>query len=709
MAQVLSRSPRDGALLASMADIAGLAGVRRPVVTTWRRRHADFPAPVGDDTPPLFDAREVCEWLIATGRAERGRLEPDLHLHALASFDSALPPRALVTAVTALICLRHLDDEPLADGGRVDLDDLRDRAAAVDPADDLLLSEVTALPYDLGWLARTVDDLIEAAWGCRGAFERIMTARDRLGARELCSSTVDAGLARLVAGLSGVRERARHGGSVVVADPAAGPGDLLAAVARLAVEDCAPVVVAAEPEAYLARLVRRRLTVHGVPTIDQDVRVGAELGEDAGDPDAVVTQLPYAPAESRSAADALARIDEIGLRLPPGRTAVVLGPADVLTGALRPYSPDERARAELLTGGMVEAVIRLPGGLVPFRPGYETAVWVLSSAYASPLRGRVLLGDVSDRPLTADVVDALVADVVTWRRDGYPPGAHTRTFCVQADVGDLVDEPGALTARRLPSVRERATEVPAAVARVAELESALARLADPAATPREPVRTGVARAAARRPGGTRVGGLVRAGRLTLVKGARLAPEHVTADGHHPVLGAPEVTGGVDGEVSGGVTGGLSGGRRAGGRYVDRGVLAERYPRAVLTEPGDIVVTTAPTPGVLIDHEGYCVVEFPARALRIPDSERGQLTPRVLAALLTAGGGVRRAAGAVRAPRRLEDWEVPLLASGTVRRLDRLLAELDERRRLAQDEIDALDELRRIATAGLADGTLTLQP
>ena len=35
------------ALLMSMTEIAELAKVQRPVVTTWRRRHRDFPAPVG--------------------------------------------------------------------------------------------------------------------------------------------------------------------------------------------------------------------------------------------------------------------------------------------------------------------------------------------------------------------------------------------------------------------------------------------------------------------------------------------------------------------------------------------------------------------------------------------------------------------------------------------------------------------------------------
>ena len=55
------------ALLMSMTEIAELAKVQRPVVTTWRRRHRDFPAPAGGDAAqPLFDPRQVADWLISS-------------------------------------------------------------------------------------------------------------------------------------------------------------------------------------------------------------------------------------------------------------------------------------------------------------------------------------------------------------------------------------------------------------------------------------------------------------------------------------------------------------------------------------------------------------------------------------------------------------------------------------------------------------------
>ncbi len=668
----------------SMLEIAELAEVQRPVVTTWRRRHhASFPSPTGAaDTQPFFDAREVVEWLVATGRAERPQVEPELQMHTLAALRDALPAADLVATTTALICLRHLDgDEPFSEN-------LPERAAIVDPGDELLLSEITAFPEHLVPLAHAVDGLVEAAWGCRGAFERIMTVRQRLAMPQLYSAAIEPEAARLIAELSGARERSYHGLSVAVADPAAGPGDLLTAAVRTLEERCTAVIVAGEEDSRLARLARRRLIVNGLAALD--VAIGPT--HDVGNPDVLVTQLPYRPGESRSATDVLNRIDDIALRLAPGRTAVVLGPAEILGGTLHPFSPDERARARLIGSGMVEAVIRLPGGVVPFRPGYETAIWVLTSAHSSPWRGRVLLGDVSDRPLTGDVVDALVSDVVTWRRAGYRPDSHTRTFCTQADVADLVRHPQNLTVRIAPSLREVTTRVPATVARVTELEATLDRLGDPAATPRPPIRSGISAAMPSRPDAVTLRALASAGQLHIVPGIRVASEHMIEGGHHPVLGAAEVVGSS----------------RVAARSIDRAVLADHYPQATLTEPGDVVVTLTPELGVHVDEDGYSVVAFPARALRIQAEHRDGLTPRVLAALLTVAG-TPRAPGAVRPPRKLDDWEIPLPDPPTVQRLDAVLADLDARRRLAEDELHLLADLRRITVSGLADGTLTLKP
>jgi hypothetical protein len=45
-----------------MPEIAALAKVRRPVVSTWRRRYANFPPAVEDSSGrPLFDGRQVAD------------------------------------------------------------------------------------------------------------------------------------------------------------------------------------------------------------------------------------------------------------------------------------------------------------------------------------------------------------------------------------------------------------------------------------------------------------------------------------------------------------------------------------------------------------------------------------------------------------------------------------------------------------------------
>ena len=681
-----------GAPLISMPEIAALAGVRRPVVTTWRRRHIGFPAPVGGSiAAPLFDARAVVEWLVGTGRADRAQVEPELSLHTLAAIGAEFPAADLVAMLTALICLRWLDEDEPLDAGQGDVIAVAGRRAArVDPADDLLLSEIRQLPPGSGWLARAADDLIEAAWGCQGAFERIMAARHRFGAAELYAGAVTPELAWLVARLSGAGEHSAPD-SLLVADPAAGTGDLLTAAVELLGVDHPPRCGGAERSTYLARLVRRRLVVHAIPLPEADIRAAGEFPDEAGNPDIIVTQIPYQPQESRSAEAVLDRLGDISARLRPDATAVVIGPADVLVSALPAYSAAERARAKLLQGRMVEAVIRLPGGLAPYRPGYETALWVLRPARQSPWRGRILLADVSDRELTDEVIDELTEDVLTWRRGGYDPRAHTRTLSDQVQISDLVEPPRPLLVRRSRTARERQSGAAAQVVRVAELEAELARIEASAAAARGPVQCGITARGGDRPVLATIGALTKAGRLTMVKGTRLSPAHLAETGQFPVLGGPEL---------------LGRGRR-GQRKIDRATLAAHYPRARLTEPGDVVVTTVPRLAAAVDHDGYSVPEFPARILRIPAAEQAFFTPQVLAALLSADEHGNRPAGAVRHVRRLDQHHIVLLSPAEVQRLHALLTRLDRQLTHAQQEIDALTEIRHVTASGLLDGTLTI--
>ena len=159
--------------LMTMRDIAALARVQRPVVTTWRRRSRTsvhpFPAPhdrLGDQE--LFARDEVVTWL----RTPSGN-NPDARADAApirAATGKALMPSE------APITLRHLAGGPLA--GIPTVDDLLDLADGHDPDDRFLFAELERAT-DLARLARTADDLVEAAWSEPAAHRRLMDARLR--------------------------------------------------------------------------------------------------------------------------------------------------------------------------------------------------------------------------------------------------------------------------------------------------------------------------------------------------------------------------------------------------------------------------------------------------------------------------------------------------------------------------------------------------
>ncbi|QIS18484.1 hypothetical protein [Nocardia terpenica] len=671
--------------------MADLAGVERPVISTWARRHPDFPKPVvGDHRHPLFDAREFADWLITTGRGTRKDIDGDLQSYTLTRLTAEFAPQPLVAHLTSLICLRHLnDDEPL-DAGAEALSHLIRLGMHLDPANTMLQNEIASLSAE--WLPAQVDDLIEASWGTTNAFERVMDLRERLGATDLTAVRLDSELVRLIALLTDAVTVADRDPEATahIYDPYAGVGDLLITTAATLREDQPVHLTARCGDGYLARLTRRRLTVHDLH--DGGFAVHSDQADHPG-ANIIVTQLPYRPAEERSAVESLKLLDDIAVQLHPGTVAVVVAPADT-TGTFDPYSEAGRLRADLIPG-VVKAVIRLPGGLVPYRPGYEVSVWVLGADHKSH-RGEVLLADVTDRPLTHAVVDALITDIVTWSRPDYNPRAHAHIHAIRTPMKSLVSEARPLTPRHQLTELEFSHDVPERVARALDLERILQEARPD--RPQLPSHVELVPSPSLPPV-TTIHELTRGGRqrinlLSLRKGTRIHTEHVNA-AKHPhssssamVIGAPELTG-----------------RSApGDRRIDRIALTANYPSAQLSQPGDVIITTAPEPAALIDHEGHSVVQYPARVLRITEHGSRRFTPRVLAALLTR---TPRVQGAIRAVQRIEEIRLPLLSEEAVERLDRLLAELDNRRQAIHRERTALDELQQLATQGLTDGTLTL--
>ncbi|MGW4197184.1 hypothetical protein [Streptomyces sp. NPDC005004] len=689
--------PESPAWRITYSEIAALAQVKRPVPTTWARRHPDFPAPLAhEDGRPLFDARAVVGWLASTGRGNTDprRLRGELALYTLAAWRTpSLPAPVLMGALTSLICLHQQLDAPVADGP---WEAVLERAAELDPEDLFLLAELKALPdpnHTGPALAELADELIDAAYNPAEAFDWILQSRHRLGSRDMAADELTPAVVRALATLSGVDSLDE--GSVI-AVPHARAGDLLAALHDRAPEQSGHIYLAADPDEAHARLVRRRMLVRGVYEFRLDVVQGGDLSaDDWGYPDLLVCALPYEAAEARDPKAILDQVAALTDYLDTGSTAVVLGPADVLTGPLAPHSDADRLRRSFLEPGLLKAAISLPDGACTFRPGYRTAVWVLARVPEDERTGLVLLADYSGRPLTEHALEPLAEDIAIWRSAGWVPDPRHEPRHAAIVRGTALDErPGApftpqhrtRASRYTRAVVERPSAIADLVRRLDELRSSSSPLRLDAQAVLRPETEPVRR--------TTVGRLLRARRLRRRPGHRFAPEHLTAEGHYVVITPEEILGTA----------------RIGERRIDRGILLTAYEHAQFTEPGDLVVTATPHFGVHVDTAGLSLVAAPARILRVHPDADPPVRPRVLAALLRAAAAeYARTSGAVRASRRIEDLLIPDLSRAEADRYEAVLVEIEGRMALLREQSAALDDLTRVMSAGMADGTLTIQP
>ncbi|MDT0479902.1 hypothetical protein [Streptomyces doebereineriae] len=652
----------------------------------------------------------MAEWLIASGlgNAAPTELRSELALFGVIALRERFTPWQLVETLGSLLCLRRLDrGRPLTDSTGDSLSDAEPdgalwsavlrRAERIDAEDDFVLRELRSLDATAAPLARLADNLVEAAYDERGAYEWLLAARSRLGLDSLAADAVTPELRSLLTQLTDLRLRLRleQGESLTLADPHARAGDLLVALLDDTEDRDRVTVLAADPDDRLTRITRRRLLLAGVNELDLDVQTGTDLEERFADPDLVVTQLPYRPGEDRSVLAALTELERVAYLLRPGCTALVLGPADALVDELK-STEAAQLRSALLRENIVESVIALPGGVLPFRPGYRPALWTLTRGPVPAAEGKVLLADISSEQLTPGVRMRLAEDVLLWRAEGFRGlDGHDPRYGRVVSVADL-DRAfgGPLTPPAPPTSAIWSDKVTERPALIAEAETRLERTtADTRAYEDEqgPYGGAVLRRVGLLPERTTLGKLITARRVTRLPGHRIDEKHLTLDGHHTVLGPEEITGE----------------RPVGDRRIDRLLLATAYERAALTEPGDVVYTLAPRLGVYVDHDGFSVVAFPARVLRVNADATRPLSPRVLAALLGAARGTSRSPSAVRPARRIEDYQLPDLDPDEVLRFDALLAETERRERLLRAQADALGEARRLTIAGLADGTLTL--
>lgn len=371
--------PRSSAQVTA-AEISRLAGVTRATVSNWRRRHPDFPAPVGGtEASPAYDLAAVRDWLAARGQLPASSPADDLRT-ALRTADSdqsdALRLLPLVLAAS------RLPDAELAA-----LSDLPDGQLG-QRARKLARPHAADLPGEVEPAYRADDaGLLRALLRCVRQ-EGAVTAADVLAERDTEDGGTVGGyqtpvpLAELMTDL--LAEPGRPFPASVF-DPACGAGNLLVAAAQAGARELfGQDLVATQaaqtavrlgilaPSATARLAAGDSLRTDAFPTlVAEGVLCAPPYGdrdwghaELAADPRWLVGLPPRSEPELAWAQHCLAH-------LTPGGSAVLLLPPATAERAV-----GRRLRAELLRAGMVRAVLALPAGAAtPLHVGLH--LWLL--------------------------------------------------------------------------------------------------------------------------------------------------------------------------------------------------------------------------------------------------------------------------------------------------------------------------------------------
>ncbi|MGY1498954.1 N-6 DNA methylase [Streptomyces sp. QTS52] len=496
-----SGDPVPADVLVSRPDIARLAGVKRPAVTNWERRHPEYPAPVGGD-PELFRSGEVLAWL-STRTIPANALLPDEP--AGTTYGDRFRARLPGGTAGGLLRLVERLAGPEADRlrGPMSLDryiwwllylvvvrivegpyGLTRVLDGSDTADREHDFPREVFPRDLiielaGVLDRTPTGSEREA---RSAFDHVLVRWRAEHAREGGAFLTPSSVSRVMAGaLAAVRP-----GAVRVHDPYARTGELLVAyLDAVAVPGGGepPQADGRVPESGERQVAGWNLRVrHGrtVPLGEGPVAPALDPADPPGAFDVLLTNPPfgrlpedvapppywtYGPAR-RTEFDWLQYAVS---RLAADGRAAVLMPA----GAASNSGVAEKVRGGLVEAGAVECVIALPAGLFTLT-AVKTHIWFLrapgSRGAAEPapevlfVAGEHLGHQVSrtQRALSDDDIARLVGEYVSWHetRESGAPFAGTPGLSRSVPVPDIVAHGHSLdpVSRVRPPGPARATE-----------------------------------------------------------------------------------------------------------------------------------------------------------------------------------------------------------------------------------------------------------
>jgi predicted DNA-binding transcriptional regulator AlpA len=698
----------DNATEVTAADIARLAGVGRAAVSNWRRRHADFPKPVGGtETSPAFLLADVEEWLRRQGKLVE--VPPRERVWQQVSGHPEGPAAALVQAGCVLLLVHERPTRWLEVAAGSD-----ERLAALLPGD---LEQTLARRLGGGPATAEVSgpdavrvptgpELLPSAALLRGVAELAAESGPRQTYEFLLDRFVDLrhhtstppGLAGLMADLAGTVPgpgEATDGdrtGPRVVLDPACGTGGLLRAAAQRPHPE--PELLGQDSAPALAALAALRLALHTPGPVR--TAPGDTLRADAFSAvraDAVLCHPPFNernwghedlaydprweygfPARTESE---LAWVQHALARLKDNGTAVLLMPP-----AAASRRSGRRIRADLLRRGALRAVIALPAGSAPPH-SLPLHLWILRRPGVTPAQPRLLLvdaGGAGSRPETdwPDVRETALRAWKSFDRAGDVTEEPGRVRAVP--VIDLLDDDVDLTpARHLPPpvTAQDAEQLTAVRERLGETLRLTAELA-PVPPPQEQAAPGSGTSGPV----TTVGELVRGGVLTLALGGTGGRRGL------PVLTDLDVVAGA----------------APSGALPDDGTGEEE---AVLTRAGDVVLPVIGGEPVARVVDGGTAGAVLGRNVVLLRPDPDTLDPWFLAGFLRGTANHRRASSFASTATRLDvrRLRVPRLPLEDQRRYGERFRALDEFEAALRQAARLGEQLVRGTYDALTDGVL----
>ncbi|MEV0805033.1 class I SAM-dependent methyltransferase [Micromonospora sp. NPDC050200] len=679
----------------TLGQVARFAQVRRPSVSNWRRRHPDFPEPIGGSPgQPLFDSDEVARWLDQrpVPAQREGGLPPTTYgdifrasMNRGGGIDgSGLDPDTFADLALELIALRKVHKRPLPTD-RAALADLCVRAEAAHADLVGLLTHLASPGQPALSMLENVERLV-AELGPAGAAEELLSAAGRRG---WSGSPVEtpAEICHLVVRLA--NELLGGVTNLAVGDLAAGPGQLLT---TMLAAGSPREIRCAEVDLAMAKWLRLRLFCHGHGGVTFCAD-GQETVYFSGS-DVILVDPPFQPGEQEHHEEhPLSWASRVVEGLSDEGIGFAVVPEWTLTRtAASRRLPVTWVREQLVRRGCVRAIIQLPRHIHRFITGTDLVLLVLAPDEGDTSRDVVVCDADQIRSRSgASWIEQTVRLVCGSResREAEP--------CAAIPVPELLGRRSLLPSHLLaPEVAPEDQLVETVRAR----ESAMATFkmgTDDAIATLERI------AVTTRPQGVAyrtIGELLRGRQLIRLPGHRIPEADLGRSGQR-VLGREELLGELP----------------VGERRIDVLALGQ-YAAAGITEPGDVVVMAGSQLRVMVDESGGSVLLTPVQGLRIPgyvkhsslyrdEPQLAWIGPHALAALLGAARNAARTGQRVRSVT-LHQLEIPVLAAAEYGHLDQTSMMLNELAEHARNKATALDLVRQRIAAGVADGAMSLR-